>query len=154
MATDNIAIARRFIEEVWNKGNFAVIGELVADNHIAHDPLAGEVQGASGLQQLIKSYREAFPDVTFTIEDIGMAGDRVFHRWTARGTHRGSLMGIPPTNKAGEIRGISVDRFAGGKMVEHHASFDTLGLLQLVGAVPAREQLMRGGAQRAPSPQA
>jgi steroid delta-isomerase-like uncharacterized protein len=154
MATDNIAITRRFIEEVWNKGNLDVIGELVADNHVAHDPLAGDVQGASGLKQMVKGYRDAFPDVTFTIEDIGMVGDRVFLRWTARGTHSGPLMGIPPTNKKGEIRGISIDRFAGGKMVEHYESFDTLALLQLVGAVPAREQLMKGGAQRAPSPQA
>jgi hypothetical protein len=64
-------------------------------------------------------------------------GDRVVTRWTARGTHRGELMGIPPTGKPVTMTGITINRLEGGKVVEDWTVFDQLGLLQQLGAIPA-----------------
>jgi predicted ester cyclase len=78
----------------------------------------------------------------------------VFTRWTARGTHRGIFMGIPPTNNRGEVRGITIDRVADGKIIEHHESYDSLLFLQIMGAVPPLDRLMKGQVQQAARPQA
>ena len=156
MAMDNIGLVRRYIEEVWNKGNLAVIDELVSDKYVAIEPVVGEVRGLSTLREQVQMFRGAFPDLRLTIDDIGTSGDRVFLRWTGRGTHRGIFMGIPPTNNRGEIRGISIDRIAGGKIVEHHESYDSLLFLQVMGAVPPNERLLKGQgvSQPAARPQA
>jgi len=58
-------------------------------------------------------------------------------RWTARGVNTGSLLGMPPSGRPVEVTGMSIERFAGGQIVESWVNFDLLGLLQQVGAVPA-----------------
>src|SRR5260370_30587125 len=41
----------------------------------------------------------AFPDLTFTVDDLLADGNKITVRWTARGTHKGALMDISPTGK-------------------------------------------------------
>ena len=82
-------------------------------------------------------YRSAFPDVHFTIEDLFAAGDKVVSRWTARGTHKGELMGIPATGKQVEVTGMDIDQVSGGKIVGSWNSWDALGLMQQLGVVPS-----------------
>jgi steroid delta-isomerase-like uncharacterized protein len=138
MSTEqNKAMDRRVYEEVWNGGNLAVIDELVAANYVDHDQEPpGALEGVEGLKQSVTMYRTAFPDVHFTVEDQIAEGDRVVTRWTARGTHQGAFMGIPPTGKQAMVTGISITRVASGKVVEGWTNFDALGLLQQLGAVP------------------
>lgn len=144
MATDNIAVVRRYIEEVWNKGDLNLLGELVSDKVTGVHMVTGEIRGVEALRQQVQAYRTAFPDLRMTIDDIGMAGDRVFVRWTGRGTHKGSFMGIAPTNNRGEVHGMTIDKMANGKIVEHHEAYDTLTMFQVMGVVPAIDQLMKG----------
>ncbi len=66
-------------------------------------------------------------------------GDKVTCRYTFSGTHRGPLMGIPPTGKAATIGGISILRFDGDKCVERWTQTDFLGLMQQLGVIPAPE---------------
>jgi steroid delta-isomerase-like uncharacterized protein len=150
MATDNVALVRRYIEEIWNKGNLSVLGELVSDRYVATEPMVGELRGLDALRQHVQGFRTAFPDLRVTIDEIGLSGDRVFTRWTARGTHRGTFLGVAPTQNTGEVTGITVDHIASGKIVGHHESYDTLALLQTVGAVAPLERLVKpmGGAVR------
>jgi steroid delta-isomerase-like uncharacterized protein len=143
MGMDNMALVRRFVEEVWNKGNLGVLDELVSDTYVAVEPILGDVRGLNGLRAQVQAFRGAFPDLRLTIDDLGTSSDRVFMRWTGRGTHRGLFMGIPPTNNRGEIRGISIDRIGGGKIIEHHGSYDSLVLFQLMGVVPPIERLVK-----------
>ena len=144
MATDNMGLVRRFIEEVWNKGDLSVIDEVVSEKYVGTEPMIGDVRGLAALRDQVQMFRTAFPDLRLTIEDIGMSGDRVFMRWTGRGTHRGALMGIPPSNNRGEVRGISIQRVAGGKIVEQYESYDSLRLMQIIGAVPSMERMGKG----------
>ncbi len=81
-------------------------------------------------------YRNAFPDFRITTEEQIADGDVVVTRWTGTGTHQGDLMGMPATGKEATTAGITIDRFAGGKLVAGWAIFDQLGLLQQLGAVP------------------
>jgi steroid delta-isomerase-like uncharacterized protein len=144
MGTDNIALVRRYIEEVWNKGDLNVINELVSDKFVGMLPLLGEIRGLDAVKQQVQTFRATFPDLRMTIDDIGMAGDRVFARWTGRGTHKGAFMGISPSNNRGEVHGITIDKIANGKIVEHHESYDTLTMFQIMGVVPPNDKLMKG----------
>jgi steroid delta-isomerase-like uncharacterized protein len=139
MTDQNKALARRNFEEVWNQGKLAVIDELVARDATFHDPNVpgGKFTGPEGLRQVVEIYKKAFPDVQFTINDQVAEGDKVVSRWTATGTHKGELMGIPPTGKRATITGIEFDRYQDGKLVEEYSSYDMLGMLQQLGLAPS-----------------
>ncbi len=137
MSAENKALVRRALEEIWNKGNLAVVDELTAANHVAHDPANPNAgRGPQAEKQLVTMYRTALPDLHMTIDEMLADGDKVVTRWTARGTHKGDLMGIAPTGKQVTITGISIDRIEGGKAAESWTNWDTLGMMQQLGAVP------------------
>ncbi len=71
-----------------------------------------------------------------TIEDITAEGDKVWARLTARGTHRGPFMGLPPTGRPIEIDVIDICRFEGGQLVEHWGVPDRFGMLEQLGLLP------------------
>jgi len=137
---ENKAIELRFLEEVVNKGNLAVIDELVAANFIDHSALPGAAPDREGYKQFFAMTRTAFPDFHSTLEDMIAEGDKVVERFTVRGTHKGEFMGIAPTGKQVEVEGIAIHRLAGGKIVEDWFSMDMLGMMQQLGVVPAPGQ--------------
>jgi steroid delta-isomerase-like uncharacterized protein len=114
-----------------------VLDEICADDFIGHDPLAGD-QNAAAVKQTIAGYRNAFPDLTFSIEDVFAADDRVAIRWRAEGTFQNEFMGQQPTGEKGEpTEGISIDRFdEDGKMVETWNHWDTIGFMREIGMIP------------------
>ena len=139
MATleENKAIVRRYLDEFWN-GNASVADEVIAQDYSAHDPgTPGRQGGVAGEKQTMAMYFEVFPDFRLQIEDMVAEGDRVAARWTVRGTQRGALPGLPPTGKTATISGISVYRLRDGQIAEHWLNWDTLGMLQQLGAIPA-----------------
>jgi steroid delta-isomerase-like uncharacterized protein len=137
MSEANKALVRRFTNEVMNRGNLRVVDEIVAPNAVNHSSPPGFPAGTAGVKQMATMYRSAFPDVRITIEDLVAEGDRVAARWSATGTHRGELMGIPATGKRVTVTGIEINRIVDGKIVEHWESFDQLGMMQQLGVVPA-----------------
>src|SRR5712691_9453084 len=142
MSTEtNKASVRRFYDEVINKKNRAAIDEFIDPNYIDHAAPPGTPGGIAGAKQTISMYLTAFPDLHFTVEDIITEGDKVVARLTARGTQQGAFMGIPPTGKQATVTAIDINRYAGGKSVEHWLNMDTLGLLQQLGVIPAPGQL-------------
>jgi steroid delta-isomerase-like uncharacterized protein len=137
MSEHNKAIVRRLMEEVWNKGNLSLVDELFAPNYEDHDPSTPDFgRGPESEKKRATLYRNAFPDLRLTIEEIIAEGDTVMARWSCRGTHKGDLGGIAPTGKQINISGITVARLANGKLAEAHVNWDALGLMQQLGAVP------------------
>ena len=135
---ENKALSRRGIEEAWNKGNLGIIDEVIVPDVVIHDlgNPAGEIRGREAVKTQRVLFRTAFPDLRLTIEDTIAEGDEVMVRFTARGTHRGELLGIAPTGKQVVVSGIAIDRYADGKVVEGWGYFDRLGLLQQLGMIP------------------
>ena len=91
----NVRGFRRLIEEGFNKGNLAALDELFAANFREHQNGMAP-PNIAGVKGAIISLREAFPDLKLTIEEIISEGDKTWARITARGTHRGKLMGLAP----------------------------------------------------------
>jgi steroid delta-isomerase-like uncharacterized protein len=136
MSEANKNVVRRLFEEVWNKSNLPVADELFAPSYAHHDPSTPDVgRGPESEKKRATIYRTAFPDLRLTIEDIVAEGETVMARWSCRGTHKGDLNGIAPTGKQVNISGISIARFANGKMVEGWVNWDALGMMQQLGVV-------------------
>lgn len=134
---EGIEIVRQFFEDAFSTGNFDLIDEIVAEDAVAYDPTQPEpVRGPEGIKELITMYRSAFPDLSFEVQETVTDGEWVAVRWTSTGTHEGELMGIEPTGKKTAVEGIELDRIEDGKIVESRVSWDALGLLQQLGAVP------------------
>jgi steroid delta-isomerase-like uncharacterized protein len=137
--TEREALARRFFEDVFSDGRLELIDDITSDDYQAHDPQDrfGDLRGPAASRAVVKMYRDAFPDLRFTIEDVVEQRDRVVIRWTARGTHQGDLQGLAPTGRSATVTGITIWRMAGGRVVEAWTNWDTLGLMQQIGAAPA-----------------
>jgi steroid delta-isomerase-like uncharacterized protein len=79
--------------------------------------------------------RGAFPDLHVVVEDAFGADQRVVLRWKVTATHTGDHLGIPATGKSVSFAGITLVRFADGKIVEGWDSWDQLKLMKEIGAV-------------------
>jgi predicted ester cyclase len=136
MAEENVAASRRILEEAFGEGDLEVIDQVCTEGFVGHDPLAGD-QDREAAKRTIAMYREAFPDLSFTIDDALDCGDKVVLRWTAQGTFQNEMMGLQPTGERGEpVQGITIDRFEGGRIAESWNQWDTLQFMRDVGALP------------------
>jgi predicted ester cyclase len=114
----NKALTRWWWEEVWLKGNVAATDEFMAPNYVDHPSLPGLPPGPEGMKQALTYYRAASPQLQATLDDILADGERVALRWSARGTHLGEWLDVPPTGHHFTMSGITIYRLAEGKAVE------------------------------------
>ena len=123
---ENKAFIRRYFEALSSKDKpAAVVNRYVSDEELKHH---------------IALYEAAFPSYQLIAEDMIAEGDKVVVRSTFRGTHKGDLMGIPPTGKQVTMPLILIYRIADDKIVEHWMQADALGLLQQLGVIPPMGQ--------------
>ncbi len=134
----NKALIRRWVEEGWNARDLAVIDAIYAPNVVQHDPSSPvPVTSSEALKGYVSSFLTAFPDLHFTIDDLLAEGDKVLWRFTSQATHTGPLMNIPPTGKRATVTGMVLFRVTNDKIAEVWVNFDTLGMLQAIGVIPA-----------------
>src|SRR5438477_11465063 len=118
MSADNIAVVRRWFEEVWNQRRAETIDELLAPGAVCHTD-DGPITGPGEFRdRQFAPFTAAFPDVRVTVEAAVAAGDEVVVRWTATGTHHGEGLGFGPTGRAVSFRGMTWVRVRGGKLAE------------------------------------
>jgi steroid delta-isomerase-like uncharacterized protein len=133
----NKAIVRRIFEEVFNQRNLALADELSAPDALNDAAPPGITpDGPESLKQIVQMLTSAFPDLHTTVEDMIAEGDKVVARTTLNGTHEGPLWGIPPTGKRVSQEQIHIVRLRDGKVAEHRAVRDDLGMMQQLGVIP------------------
>jgi steroid delta-isomerase-like uncharacterized protein len=132
----NKELVRRFYEQVWARGNVGFASEVFAEDYVRHDLRPTEpARGAAGQAQVAARFREAFPDLRWTIDLLLGEDDLVAARWTATGTNTGSWGGRPATGKPARFAGVNIFRFGeAGKVVEIWNHRDDLGLMEQLGA--------------------
>jgi steroid delta-isomerase-like uncharacterized protein len=118
-----------------------LVDSFVASDYRNHNFFVDD--GREANRQFWTGFFAALPDLTATMEDLVVSGDRVVGRFVYRGTHSGEFMGIPATGRRVEMRSIDIWRVADGMFVEHWDELNTLQLLQQMGALP---QAALGGA--------
>ena len=129
----------RHMFQIANEKDPDAYVEVLHEDFVNHSAPPDIPDDREGYRQIYGMYVNAFPDFEITVEDVVAEGDRVMTRWTARGTHKGQLMDIPPTGKSVEMEGITFNRVADGKVVEQRENADMMSLLQQIGAVPEPE---------------
>lgn len=147
-AEANIHLIQRFWQ-TSEKGNIDEMAAFWAPDAINHGGQAEQAQrrpptGPVGLKRVFKSLLTAFPDRKYAIEDLIATDDKVVCRLTVSGTHQGvpeipveggMLMTVPPTGKAYTVQQIHIFRVENGKIAEHWAVRDDLGMMHQLGVV-------------------
>ena len=138
MTETNKGLVRRWFKEVWNEGRETTIDELFAESGVAYGLGAGEaeVHGPGRLKPFVRNLRGTLPDLQISIQDIMAEEDKVMVRVLLEGTHSGSGLGVPPSGRKVRVAGIVVVRISKGQFVEGWNSWDQLGLLRQIGALP------------------
>ena len=137
MAGENIALLRRWFDEVWNQGKLETIHELMAIDAVGIGQAGPEVaiRGPHEFQPFVENLRAAFPDMKVIIEDGFESGDKAVVRWSATMTHRGDQLGVAATGKPVRITGMSIVRIRDGKIVAGWDNWDQLAMMQMIGAL-------------------
>ena len=95
------------------------------------------------VKQIFAALRAGIPDFQTTIEDLIAEGDKVAVRISWQGTHKGELMGIPPTGKYVKVTEMQIYRMANGKIIERWVETDVFGMMQQLGIISTPEQQQR-----------
>jgi steroid delta-isomerase-like uncharacterized protein len=121
-----------------NQGDIDGFAALLADDFVEHEETPGFPPTKEGVREFFRMYRAAFPDLHMDAEDMLASGDKTVARVRATGTHRGELMGIPPTGKHVDVQLIDIMKFDGaGSVREHWGVIDTMSMMQQLGVAPA-----------------
>ncbi|MEZ5426304.1 MAG: ester cyclase [Pyrinomonadaceae bacterium] len=137
MAADELFLHRWF-EEVWNRGSQDAIDEMVAtDVRIQGltDVEGNDVRGIDNFKLFHENFRNAFPDLRVTVEDVLCDGDKMAARCRIIQTHTGDGLGISPTNAPIEFSGMCIVRLENGKIAEAWNNFDFLSMYQQMGLI-------------------
>lgn len=135
-AETNKDIARRYLDEVYGKGNLDLVDELIANDVLDHEEFGDQKPaGRTGIKELVRAFRTAFPDISVSIQDMVAEGDRIFMRSTWEGTHQNEFAGIEATGKHISFDSMDEILFKDGLIHEHWGITDTVGLLAQLGAI-------------------
>jgi predicted ester cyclase len=132
----NKEIIRRQFEDIWNQGR----SDLISTYYSSAWSNFGAQRDLDHFRQIVEAWRTAFPDLHYTLDEQLAEGDQVFSHCTLSGTHLGpfTLLGLrnhPPTGKHFLVKHMHLFRLGDGKIVEHWAVRDDLGMLQQLGLV-------------------
>ena len=135
-------LCRRWFDEVWNQGMEETVDALFVEGGVGHGlgQNDNDVVGPPGFKVFLRNIRSAFPDVHIEVDDLVVDRDKAAIRLTLTGTHRGNGLGIAPTGRHVNVKGIVIIRVANGQIVEAWNSWDQLGMLQQLGALPSDDK--------------
>jgi ketosteroid isomerase-like protein len=138
-AEQNKGLVRRYFDEVCNGRNLEVADAIFSTDHRYHDPQLKVPNGPRGIKEGVGLYQQVFNDARWDLQELIVSadGNTVTVRWTGSGMQTGELMGIAPTRKRVSVSGLYVFRFTGNRISETWNNWDTLGMLQQLGVVPA-----------------
>ena len=136
-AEENKAIARRYFDELWNKGDLAFIDEYMGPD-ISHE---WGHETRESWREAVSAWLTAFPDFRYHVDDLVAEGETVAANTRFTATHRGVFHfrksgPWPPTGKSIDFREMIFFHFADGKIVGHWEAWDTTAFDQLLGAEP------------------
>jgi len=121
-------------ESAWDRGEIGAFDSLLSPRYRRHGA-GGPAQDRETFTAAVLSTRAAFPDLTTTIDDIVLEGDRAAIRWHSVGNHTGAFMGIPTTGRRVEVSGATFARFEEDGIVEEFVTWDPRALLSALGII-------------------
>ena len=135
MTVDYKALIRRVFDEVWNKTDLSLVDEIFSEDFVAH--VAGaprDIAGPEQFKQFVALHGVLASELHFEVEEQIGEGDSVATRWTATMVPGSGIVNLPADDQAITVAGISIHRFADGRIVESWDNWDALTLYQALGA--------------------
>lgn len=114
----NKEAVRRYILDVWGKGDWQAERELVAPDYLDHNPGPGMQPGLQGHHAMLEGFHKGFSDLDFDIEVLIAEGDKVVDHWTGCARQTGPSMLGPATGQEVQMSGTDILRFKDGKIAE------------------------------------
>jgi steroid delta-isomerase-like uncharacterized protein len=134
-AVDNKNLNDRWIQ-AFNERDWSTEKDCRGDNFRAHVSGGAPPLDSAGWEGFLRLFTTAFPDARIEVQSSISEGDLVASLWIIRGTHRGEFQGVPASGRPIEMPGVDFSRIVDGKIVEHWAQFDVMGLMRQIGAAP------------------
>jgi steroid delta-isomerase-like uncharacterized protein len=131
---DTISLHREMFDAVKAR-DFDRVRELYHPDYL-YTSADGQEGGVEVAIANNETYATAFSDMELEIINEFASGDWSCIEWRGRGTHDGDLQGIAPTGKHVEGVACNVIQARDGRIYREHDYFDTLTLLQQIGAAP------------------
>ena len=122
----NLEVVKGFLEDVIVRNNLHLVERYVAPEVID----SSQPAGIQGFTTTLQSFRTVFPDLEYKLIETIVEGEKVAVRFSAKGTHLGNYLGIPPTGKKISFWGISMFGVRNGLITEHWGLFDVPGILR------------------------
>jgi steroid delta-isomerase-like uncharacterized protein len=129
-ATD---ICARVQHEVFGSANLDLADELIAPDFVEHTAPPDSPTGPEVIKRTVRWIHDAFDEIRYDVEDLFGTGDRVALRSTFNGVHNGELFGHPATGRRVSVAQIHVFRVEDGRVAEHWATRDDLGMMRQLG---------------------
>ena len=136
----NKKVVTDFIEALFSRGDCDAVDTYLSDDFVNHDPPFGVSADRDGMRAAGANFRVAFPDWRSELHLLIAEADLVAEHFTARGTHRGEVMGVAPTGREVSLKGINIFRLHDGRIRERWGRLDDLGFLQQLGVVPSPDR--------------
>jgi steroid delta-isomerase-like uncharacterized protein len=138
----------RLYNSVWNERRLEYIDQVIAQTHALGDPsVSGAAVGPAAYRRQVERFLSGLPDLKFTVDDTISEKDKMVVAWTITGTHKGELLGVPPTDKKVSFNGITINLIAGGKILESTVIWDRLALLGQLGVrLPIKFEVLAASA--------
>ncbi len=133
--TSSTDVVRRVYEQGLNRRDRTVFDALVTPGYVNHESAGLPVTsvGPQNWVDVVDRLGSSFPDVSWRVDRTIEAGDQVWLEATMSGTHRGPVLGFPPTGRRFEVRQVHMLRLEDGRIAEHWAVRDDLGMLVQLG---------------------
>ncbi|MFG2788307.1 ester cyclase [Streptomyces sp. NPDC048419] len=137
--TSNKDIVRAFIDALFTKGDLGAVDDYLAEDFVNHNPPFGAPGDREGMRSAGALFRSAFPDWHSEPHRLIAEGDLVVEHFTASGTQRGEVLGVPAPagQRIVSLHGINIFRVREGRITEQWCQLDELGVLRQLGLVPA-----------------
>jgi predicted ester cyclase len=124
---ENVAIARKWHEEVINRRNPTVLDDILGTTVVHHTAGGYPAEmNAAGVKAMMGDFLAAFPDLTYSFDFFVTENDLVVQRYTATGTQSGPLGSLAPTGRQATWTGVNIFRIACGKIAEVWSEVDAI----------------------------
>ncbi len=130
---------RRAWAAAWDRGEVDALDDLLAPSYERSSPPPAQVQDRDAFKRSILATREAFPDLTTTIDELVEEGEQLAIRWHSTGTHTATFLDVPPTGRRVEVSGVAFARFAGEQVAAEWVTWDPRQLLRALGIISLGE---------------
>jgi steroid delta-isomerase-like uncharacterized protein len=137
---NNKTVVKNVYEQVINKGDFAKAEQWIEKNYVDHDPDTPPPGGLEGFKKFFTMFRQAFPDLKMTVEDIFGEGDKVVARVSVTGTQKAEFMGIPSSGKKFKTSLVDILRLKNGKVIDHWGVFDMMSMMSQISPPKAEDK--------------